>query len=147
MSNYRNVRQWYDNGTIPLSNIVDLKRRQNCRATAEAKRLKLRVGGYGRSYLARDDRVEFDQVELKLQEPVFRTTKLRGNFGALRDSSPDAWGRKLIETRLGDPSPSEIRYLLNSPDDQAGALGFRPERATSGVDPHIQQDARSCESH
>jgi len=79
---------------------------------------------YGRSYLARDDRVEFDPVELKLQEGVFRTTKLRGNFGALRDSSPDAWGRKLIETRLGDPSPSEIRYLLNSPDDRAGALGF-----------------------
>ena len=49
---------------------------------------------YGRSYLSRNDRVEFDPVELKLQVPAFRTTKLRGNFGALRDSSPDAWGRK-----------------------------------------------------
>lgn len=79
---------------------------------------------YGRSYLERKDRVEFDPVELKIQVPPFRTTKLRGNFGALRDSSPDAWGRKLIETRLGNPSPSEIQYLLNSPDDRAGALSF-----------------------
>jgi serine/threonine-protein kinase HipA len=79
---------------------------------------------YGRSYLERNDRVEFDPVELKLQVPPFRTTKLRGNFGALRDSSPDAWGRKLIETRLGNTSPTEIQYLLNSPDDRAGALGF-----------------------
>ena len=79
---------------------------------------------YGRSYLERKDRVEFDPVELKLQVPSFRTTKLRGNFGALRDSSPDAWGRKLIETRLGNPSLTEIQYLLNSPDDRAGALGF-----------------------
>lgn len=79
---------------------------------------------YGKSYLSRDDKVEFDPVELKLQVPVFRTTKLRGNFGALRDSSPDAWGRKLIEKRLGNVSPTEIEYLLNSPDDRAGALGF-----------------------
>ena len=79
---------------------------------------------YGRSYLSRNDRVEFDPVELKLQVPAFRTTKLRGNFGALRDSSPDAWGRKLIEKRLGNVEPTEIQYLLNSPDDRAGALGF-----------------------
>jgi serine/threonine-protein kinase HipA len=79
---------------------------------------------YGKSYLSRDDRVEFDPVELKLQVPSFRTTKLRGNFGALRDSSPDAWGRKLIEKRLGNLAPTEIEYLLNSPDDRAGALGF-----------------------
>ena len=79
---------------------------------------------YGRSYLSRNDRVEFDPVELKLQVPAFRTTKLRGNFGALRDSSPDAWGRKLIEKRLGNVEPTEIQDLLNSPDDRAGAFGF-----------------------
>lgn len=79
---------------------------------------------YGRSYLARADKVEFDPVELKLRVPAYRTTKLRGNFGALRDSSPDAWGRRLIEARLGQSEPTEIDYLLNSPDDRAGALGF-----------------------
>jgi serine/threonine-protein kinase HipA len=79
---------------------------------------------YGKTYLSRDDRVEFDPVELKLRVPSYRTTKLRGNFGALRDSSPDAWGRKLIEKRLGNLAPTEIEYLLNSPDDRAGALAF-----------------------
>jgi serine/threonine-protein kinase HipA len=79
---------------------------------------------YGRTYLSRNDRIEFDPVELRLQVPAFRTTKLRGNFGALRDSSPDAWGRKLIEKRLGNVEPTEIQYLLTSPDDRAGALGF-----------------------
>jgi serine/threonine-protein kinase HipA len=79
---------------------------------------------YGRSYLERKDRVEFDPVELRLQVPAFRTTRLRGNFGALRDSSPDSWGRKLIEKRLANIAPTEIQYLLNSPDDRAGALGF-----------------------
>jgi serine/threonine-protein kinase HipA len=79
---------------------------------------------YGRSYLERADKVEFDPVELKLRVPAYRTTKLRGNFGALRDSSPDAWGRRLIEARLGNGDPTEIQYLLNSPDDRAGALGF-----------------------
>src|SRR5258708_14912528 len=53
---------------------------------------------YGRSYLSRSDRGEFHPVELKLHVPVFHTTKLRGNFGALRDSSPDSWGLKLIAT-------------------------------------------------
>lgn len=79
---------------------------------------------YGQSYLARADKVEFDPVELKLRVPPYRTTKLRGNFGALRDSSPDAWGRKLIEKRVGNADPTEIQYLLNSPDDRAGALSF-----------------------
>ncbi len=79
---------------------------------------------YGQSYLSRNDRVEFDPVELKLRVPAYRTAKLRGNFGALRDSSPDAWGRKLIEKWLGNTEPTEIQYLLESPDDRAGALGF-----------------------
>ena len=95
---------------------------------------------YGKSYLSRNDRVAFDPVELKLQVPSYRTTKLRGNFGALRDSSPDAWGRKLIEKRLGNLAPTEIEYLLNSPDDRAGALGFgfggSTTRAGAPLQPH-----------
>lgn len=79
---------------------------------------------YGESYLNRSDKVEFDPVELRLRVPPYRTTKLRGNFGALRDSSPDAWGRKLIEKRTKNAAPTEIEYMLNSPDDRAGALGF-----------------------
>ncbi len=45
-------------------------------------------------------------------------------FGALRDASPDYWGRRVIERHLGSPGLDELDYLLHSPDDRAGALGF-----------------------
>lgn len=45
-------------------------------------------------------------------------------FGALRDASPDYWGRRIIEHHFGSSAPDEIDYLLHSPDDRAGALGF-----------------------
>ena len=45
-------------------------------------------------------------------------------FGALRDASPDYWGRRVIQRHLGKAQPSEMEYLLFSPDDRAGALGF-----------------------
>ena len=79
---------------------------------------------YGRSYLARPDAVPLDPVELRLAPRVYETTALGGLFGALRDAGPDYWGRRVIE-RHGDKFPlSELDYLLHSPDDRAGALGF-----------------------
>ena len=41
---------------------------------------------YGKSYLARNDAVEIDPVELKLSAETYETTRLRGVFGALRDA-------------------------------------------------------------
>ena len=79
---------------------------------------------YGRSYLARDDCVPLDPVELKLGTRTHGTTALRGVPGALRDAGPDNWGRRVIERRVGKPDLGEIDYLLYSPDDRAGALGF-----------------------
>lgn len=79
---------------------------------------------YGRRYLARADAVPIDPIELKLQERVFQTARLRGMFGAIRDASPDYWGRRVIEKHAGKANLTELDYLLNSPDDRAGALGF-----------------------
>lgn len=79
---------------------------------------------YGRSYLARPDAMPFDPVELKLTDRTYATTALNGVFGALRDASPDFWGRRVIQRHLGKPQPGEMDYLLYSPDDRAGALGF-----------------------
>lgn len=79
---------------------------------------------YGKSYLARDDAVPFDPVELKLASRVYETTALNGVFGALRDAGPDSWGRRVIERHVGKPALSELDYLLHSPDDRAGALSF-----------------------
>ena len=79
---------------------------------------------YGKSYLERPNAVEIDPVELKLTEDQYDTVLLNGVFGALRDSSPDYWGRHLIELHCGYDISSEMDYLLNSPDDRIGALGF-----------------------
>lgn len=45
-------------------------------------------------------------------------------FGALRDAAPDVWGRRVIERRSGKSDLGEMNYLMFSPDDRAGALGF-----------------------
>lgn len=79
---------------------------------------------YGKSYLARKDAVEIDPVELKLSDATYETTRLAGVFGALRDAGPDYWGRRVIEKHSGKTTLGELDYLLESPDDRAGALSF-----------------------
>jgi len=79
---------------------------------------------YGRSYLERDDAVPIDPIALKLSNRTYETNLLKGVFGALRDASPDYWGRRVIEKYVRKTELGEIDYLLHSPDDRAGALGF-----------------------
>ncbi len=79
---------------------------------------------YGRSYLERAEAVSIDPIELKLAKRTYETTALKGVFGALRDSGPDYWGRRIIEKHVGKAQLGELEYLLQSPDDRAGALGF-----------------------
>lgn len=79
---------------------------------------------YGRSYLARPNAVALDPIELPLAERTYETRRLKGVFGALRDASPDYWGRRVIEKHAGLAQLGEIDYLLHSPDDRAGALSF-----------------------
>lgn len=79
---------------------------------------------YGKSYLARSNPVPIDPLNLKLGGDTYSTTRLDGMFGALRDASPDSWGRRVIEKRSGKAKLEEMDYLLHSPDDRAGALGF-----------------------
>lgn len=79
---------------------------------------------YGRSYLANPEAVPIDPVELHLSEKTYETVQLNGVFGALRDAGPDYWGRRIIEKHTGKAQLGELDYLLESPDDRAGALGF-----------------------
>ncbi len=79
---------------------------------------------YGKSYLARQEAVEIDPIVLKLETKTYETNILKGIFGTFRDASPDYWGRRIIEKYAGKAQLEEIDYLLNSPDDRAGALGF-----------------------
>ena len=79
---------------------------------------------YGRRYLERGDAVELDPVQLRLARSTFTTARLGGFFGAVRDSMPDYWGRRVIERNAGLTELDELDYLLRGPDDRAGALGF-----------------------
>jgi serine/threonine-protein kinase HipA len=79
---------------------------------------------YNPAYLRRPDAVPLEPFELPLSPRRSTTVKLRGIFGCLRDASPDAWGRRIIEKHLGRTDLSEVDYLLHSPEDRAGALSF-----------------------
>jgi serine/threonine-protein kinase HipA len=81
---------------------------------------------YSREYLARKGAYELDP-SLPLVEGPQQTPEGRPIFGALSDSSPDRWGRKLIkraERRRSEREETDL--LLGVRDDlRQGALRFR----------------------
>jgi serine/threonine-protein kinase HipA len=79
---------------------------------------------YGKNYLARPDAVELDPIELKLGSVHYKTARMQGYFGAIRDSMPDFWGRRVIERNANKSGLDEFDYLMHGPDDRAGALSF-----------------------
>ncbi len=79
---------------------------------------------YGRTYRERTDAVPLDPYNLPLTGTPTATTEYGGIFGALRDASPDAWGRRLIEASLGRPDLTEVDYLLHAGQEHVGALTF-----------------------
>ena len=79
---------------------------------------------YRAKYLEDTKAVELDPVELKLSKRTYETALLNGVFGSIRDAGPDFWGRRVIEKHAGKAKLGELDYLLESPDDRAGALGF-----------------------
>ena len=79
---------------------------------------------YGRSYLARKDAVPLDPFHLPFAPQEYRTVKLGGLFGALRDLAPDLWGRRVIERRRGTADLTEFDYLTHPARGRIGALNF-----------------------
>lgn len=81
---------------------------------------------YGDRYLQRPDAVALDPFRLPLARTVYEFTHLKGIPGAVRDASPDAWGRRVIEHTLQRNAADlqEIDYLLHGPQDGAGCLSF-----------------------
>ena len=81
---------------------------------------------YGKRYLERPEVVALDRFHLPLSARPQKFTKLKGIPGAVRDASPDAWGRRVIQAKLQRPEADirEVEYLLNGPDDGAGNLSF-----------------------
>lgn len=79
---------------------------------------------YNPVYLADRRAVPLDPFTLPLQRKTFETARLGGIFGAIRDAAPDSWGRRVIERELARTDLTELDFLLQSPDDRAGALSF-----------------------
>jgi len=81
---------------------------------------------YGKRYLERPNVMALDRYHLPLTERPLKFTKLKGIPGAVRDASPDAWGRRVIQAKLqrSEADIPEMEYLLCGPDDGAGNLSF-----------------------
>ena len=81
---------------------------------------------YGKKYLQRPNVAAVDPFHLPLSARPQKFTKLKGIPGAVRDASPDAWGRRVIQAKLQRPEADipEMEYLLNGPDDGGGNLSF-----------------------
>ena len=85
---------------------------------------------YGKSYLARADAVPL-APELPLQSGVIEP--MHDLAGALRDASPDSWGRRVIaaglmgqgEDDLNTSAIDELTYFLQSGSNRIGALDFQ----------------------
>ncbi|MBK8064980.1 MAG: type II toxin-antitoxin system HipA family toxin [Betaproteobacteria bacterium] len=76
---------------------------------------------YGSDFLAHPLAYPLDPVALPLSRARQRETRQDGIFGILLDAGPDAWGRRLLEARLGH-APSPLEALLHARGDGAGNL-------------------------
>ena len=82
---------------------------------------------YGHSYLDREDGIPLYEPELPLRHDLLPLPEGLSMPSCLRDASPDAWGRRVIEYRLGAGAdePGELDYLLESGSDRIGSLDFQ----------------------
>jgi serine/threonine-protein kinase HipA len=101
---------------------------------------------YGRRYLQRANAVPVDPVALALADGGGDAELVPPDglalFGALRDATPDAWGRRVIENRLKAPPNGlpESTYLDHAGPHRAGALDVRPtptSRPSDGALPSV----------
>ena len=101
--------------------------------TEEGTQVQASSFAYGLTYARRKDALEVDPVSLSLRQPddVLGKRLLPANrlqmFGGIRDAAPDAWGRRVIESKLKVPANSlpESAYLLHAGSDRVGALDIR----------------------
>jgi serine/threonine-protein kinase HipA len=82
---------------------------------------------YANSYLARPNAISLYGPELPLRSGVIDPLEGLNQAGAIRDGSPDAWGRSVIQfrRRLGENDIPEIGYMLESGTNRFGANDFQ----------------------
>ena len=98
---------------------------------------------YGRRYPARRDprAIAVDPLSLPLAQTEGDQVPVNGLalFGALRDATPDDWGRRVIENRLGVPANGlpESRYLTLAGSNRVGALDVRAHLDSEPAEGHV----------
>ncbi|WP_211286346.1 HipA N-terminal domain-containing protein [Rathayibacter tritici] len=82
---------------------------------------------YASSYRARPDAISLYTPELPLRDGTIEPRDGLVLAGALRDGSPDGWGRTVIDERwgAGDRGLTELQYLIASGSSRFGALDFQ----------------------
>ncbi len=104
--------------------------------TEDGVKLLASTFAYGLRYLDRPGALEVDPVSLSIPDKsvvrgkaLFPPNNL-SFFGGIRDTAPDAWGRRVIESRLQVPANSlpESVYLLHAGSQRVGVLDIRPSR-------------------
>lgn len=97
--------------------------------------------GYGARYLKRANAMPVDPVSLPLsslpgEEQLYEPPAGLALFGAIRDATPDFWGRRVIEAKLKVPPNSvpESTYLLNAGTHRFGALDFRESTSSASAE-------------
>ena len=98
----------------------------------QAERLRF-IFTYGRSYLARHEAIPIHLPELPLRPGAIEPDPPLAIANALRDGSPDAWGRRVIVNRLTGArgraadmvETGELTFMLQSGTDRIGALDFQ----------------------
>lgn len=93
---------------------------------------------YGRSYLARAEAISIFDPELPLRPGVISPPPGMSIAGCIADAGPDAWGQRVVMSRLlgeagrdADPADlSPLTYLLESGSDRVGALDFQASAQT-----------------
>jgi serine/threonine-protein kinase HipA len=107
----------------------------------DGAKLSASTFAYGLRYLQRPGALEVDPVALSLRDmDLVRGTALfpPNNlplFGGIRDAAPDAWGRRVIESRLKVPANSlpESSYLLHAGSQRVGAIDIRSSRDSAAA--------------
>jgi serine/threonine-protein kinase HipA len=98
---------------------------------------------YGRSYLALPGAISLYEPELPLRPGLLPLPAGLIMPSAIRDCSPDAWGRRVIINRLTGLSGAgaetteldELTFMLESGSDRAGALDF--QHSSSRYEPRL----------
>ena len=107
----------------------------------DGAKLSASTFAYGLRYLQRPGALEVDPVSLSLRD----MDRVRGTalfppnnlplFGGIRDAAPDAWGRRVIESRLKVPANSlpESSYLVHAGSQRVGAIDIRSSRVSAAT--------------